>query len=329
MVRIIVNPEQLRQLAGQLQGVAGDLRGVQGRLGGALSRLDWEARQRSGVEGRVSSARSQAEALANQAEGLAGYLRAKAQAFEEADGQGVQALGEVMAAYVAAQQPLLERQNATAAFPVEWLGRVLHLGDYLGTARTVSAGLLVADGIHYLRDATVVIDLPDVLRSVGVSLRGVRDWAGLSGHLNVIGYTNMPAHMLKIGLVTVPFAVAAAWAGDIVQYRGGQLASAMAVDAALPLAKVGASYASSVGGMELGVLIGTAIAPGPGTAVGGAAGAVLGGVAGGLASEWAVGHWRIRDTAIDWVDGQLQTTRQAIERWLAPAPAAMGAGGAW
>lgn len=95
MPRIVVDPERLRALAGELQRAAGDLAAVRGRLG-ALGRLDWEARQKTGVEGQVNDARGRASALAGQAEALARYLNGKAEAFAQADRQGATDLGGVV-----------------------------------------------------------------------------------------------------------------------------------------------------------------------------------------------------------------------------------------
>jgi len=92
MTRIIVIPEQLRSFSNQWQQTASGLHSIEGRLTNAWNGLDWEARQKAGVEGRVYQARSQANALANQAEAFARYLQSKANTFEEADRQGVNAL---------------------------------------------------------------------------------------------------------------------------------------------------------------------------------------------------------------------------------------------
>ena len=100
MGRIVVVPESLTSLAGELRRAAGDLQAVQSRLGGALGSLDWEARQKAGVDGQVSAARSRASALAGEAEALAAYLAARAQAFLEADRQGASGLAQVPASGV-------------------------------------------------------------------------------------------------------------------------------------------------------------------------------------------------------------------------------------
>jgi len=99
-VRILVNPDQLRALSARLQQTAGDLRAVEGRVGSALGGLNWEARQKVGVDAQVvAQAREQARTLASGAEEMAHYLVTKAQAFEEADRQGVRGLEIVIDKY--------------------------------------------------------------------------------------------------------------------------------------------------------------------------------------------------------------------------------------
>ena len=95
MHRIVVRPDQLRSLGARLIQTANDLRGVESRVGNALSNLDWEVRQKANVDGLASQARNQARALASQATEMGRYLERKAQAFEEADGQGVSWLEKI------------------------------------------------------------------------------------------------------------------------------------------------------------------------------------------------------------------------------------------
>jgi len=101
MVRIRVDPAQLRALGAQWQQVAGELQAVDGRPGAILGGLDWEVRQKAGIDAQVGQARSQARRLADQADALARYLVTKAQAFEEADQQGVGQMGQIGAAFYA------------------------------------------------------------------------------------------------------------------------------------------------------------------------------------------------------------------------------------
>lgn len=96
MSRIVVRPDQLRTLSAQLSRAAGEISDVGGRVGHVLGGLNWEVRQRVNVEGMVNQARSRANALASQAMEMARYLERKAQAFEEADGQGVSGLEQIV-----------------------------------------------------------------------------------------------------------------------------------------------------------------------------------------------------------------------------------------
>ncbi len=99
MPRIKVDPAQLRALSAQLQQIADDLQGIGGYIGNVIGGLDWEVRQKAGVEGQANDARSRANALAGQAEAMARYLATKAQAFEEADQQGVIDLDDIIRRY--------------------------------------------------------------------------------------------------------------------------------------------------------------------------------------------------------------------------------------
>lgn len=95
-MRISVLPEELRNLAGQLRRAAGDLRDVQRRLGNALSGMDWDTRRKMAMDGEVNSARQRAGALADQAENMGRRLESRAEAFEEADRQGVSGLSRIV-----------------------------------------------------------------------------------------------------------------------------------------------------------------------------------------------------------------------------------------
>jgi len=88
-VRIIVNPDQLRQVAQQLHRASSDLRGASGNIGRTVGGMSLEIRARTNVDERAVAARRQAEALAERAESLARYLEERAEAFQRADGQSV------------------------------------------------------------------------------------------------------------------------------------------------------------------------------------------------------------------------------------------------
>lgn len=89
MTRITVTPERLQELSVQFVHTRNDIQDIGDRLDSILGNLDWEVRQQEKVEGQVQSARQQARILAEQTEVLARHLAAKAQAFEQADQQGM------------------------------------------------------------------------------------------------------------------------------------------------------------------------------------------------------------------------------------------------
>ncbi|MBN1921594.1 MAG: hypothetical protein JW892_10135 [Anaerolineae bacterium] len=98
-MRIIVNPDQLHQMAQQLHRANSDLRGASGNIGRVISGMSLEIRARTNVDERAVAARRQAEVLAERAESLAHFLEERAEAFRRADEQGI-ALGALLTARV-------------------------------------------------------------------------------------------------------------------------------------------------------------------------------------------------------------------------------------
>jgi len=139
MSRIKVDPAQLGAFSVQWQQAAGELESVAGRVGSALGGLSWEARQKAGVDGQANQARSQARALAAQAGEMARYLQRKAQAFEEADGQGVTELNNVIRSYpvaVPAPTPIPELgqedgEAVSTKTATEWLDNSLETVNWV------------------------------------------------------------------------------------------------------------------------------------------------------------------------------------------------------
>ncbi len=179
-MRILVNPDQLRALSGQLQQVAGDLRTVEGRVGGVLGGLDWEARQKSGVEGQVNHARNQARALAARAEEMGRYLAAKAQAFEEADRQGVGVVGQVAASFGDWQRGWVQGPYSHWSFPGQTANAVWSLGGVFAQLPPISPTVLPVAG------GTTVIGLATLTPLSGVlsSLKNLGEhvWNWLHGY---------------------------------------------------------------------------------------------------------------------------------------------------
>jgi len=162
MTRILVRPDRLRAFGAQLQQSSGDLRGVEGRVGSALGGLSWEARQKAGVDGQVSQARSQARVLAAQAEEMARYLQRKAQAFEEADGQGVGGVGQVFGAFT----EWVQGTPSWWGFPSQQVNAWWNLGGVLGEQSPIR-----------------LLRLPAV---AGIAVVGVASLSAMSGMLPAI-----------------------------------------------------------------------------------------------------------------------------------------------
>ena len=97
-MRILVQPERLRQAAQALRRAQEGWQGQAARLRQVFGGLDWETRQQLTVEAQVQQAVSLAESLAGRAGEKAAFLEAAAARFEQADSQGAQALGAVLGA---------------------------------------------------------------------------------------------------------------------------------------------------------------------------------------------------------------------------------------
>lgn len=178
MTRIRVVPEQLRSLSAEFQQIAGDLKGTGQRVSAAFGGLDWESRQRTGVSGQVGRACDCANGLAAQAEALARYLATKAQAFEEADRQGVDGVGQIGVSLGKWMQGLLLGPGSRLAFPDRIVGATWNLGGVLAPLPGVPSVLLplaggsaTLVGLGFLRELV----LPDWLKRLINWLRG-RGW---------------------------------------------------------------------------------------------------------------------------------------------------------
>ena len=99
MPRILVQPEFLRHVAGELTRQTHDLAAIINRLSGALGGLDWQARSAAGVDAEWNRARALANQLTAQANDLARYAQTKAQAFDEADHAGAAGVAQVLGAF--------------------------------------------------------------------------------------------------------------------------------------------------------------------------------------------------------------------------------------
>jgi len=131
-MRILVQPERLRQAAQELCRAQEAWQGQAARLRQVFSGLDWETRQQLTVETQVQRAVSLAESLAARAGEKASFLEAAAARFEQADAQAAQTLGAVLG-------------TATAA-SMGWINLPSRLNDLLGNRLPVTRLVPLAAG---------------------------------------------------------------------------------------------------------------------------------------------------------------------------------------
>jgi hypothetical protein len=139
-MRILVQPEQLRQNARILRQGSEFWRAQAARLRSLLAGLDWEIRQKANVDAQVQEAVRLAELLAARNEASAAFLEAAAARFEQAEAEGVQALATVLSASVmkAVFVPLAARLPGAAGSL--WRLGTLFSGRVLPSTRLLPIG---------------------------------------------------------------------------------------------------------------------------------------------------------------------------------------------
>ncbi len=332
-------PLKLYRYSDVTTGLDRDLMSEANRLGDLLRYFESRCTE---YPVRVSYLADHLRSYARTAEGVDLWVRAVGQGFEQADRGRAVAWGlRGQSVFSAQATAIIERLNPLKAFTQHWtlwlqfqktdlalniaLWRIRYLifrlqfapwldlvrlpWDLYERYQPLFAGALIASSIRFghAYPGQIIINLPDFLRNFGFSLREIRTWAGLSGHLTHIKYTNLPSHMFWASLVLSIPSLVSRWSSDIIdygsgEYTGTELASALTVDTALTLAPVATTYVGAKVGMIIGAAIGTMIAPGIGTAVGGAVGAIAGGVVAGWATKEVIERTDIREKAIPWLD---------------------------
>lgn len=127
MPRILVDPDQLRQIATRMHQATEQLHQLTHALNAAAGALDWDVRQRAGVDGEIARARHLVQSLADQADQLAQFLTRKAAAFAAADQQGVQSLGQITSTFTQMQEAWMQGVGALYGLPAQ-AGNILALG---------------------------------------------------------------------------------------------------------------------------------------------------------------------------------------------------------
>lgn len=318
MYRIVVVPEQLRALSARLQQAATELDALGGHIGGAYGGLDWETRYKAGVEGQVGDARRRAAALAQQAEAMARFLTTKAQAFEEADRQGVAALNSAGALFMSIQEqwsnsPYAGYIRSNDIYPHLRLGQLMQGGScspavtpvLMPTPSPANTPIAIdilwngtfdvlkrADWLSLIPlSALMIMEQTDVLGRMHVF---GREWlktiAGVSEKLTIIRPENLSWHMLRdaVKLSTSPLANLLTVTGlvptlieDWQTYSGqgsAKLGAAILVDSAL---EITLNKSFQIGGAILGGLLTPVLGPwGPVLGYG------IGGVVGSYITDW-------------------------------------------
>jgi uncharacterized protein YukE len=327
-MRIVVDPDQLRGFAQQLRSVGSEMHGVASKVGSVANGLDWEARVRLGVDSQVNKARNQANALASGADELARYLDSKANGFQDADQQGIGALGQLSVNFSEIQQQwIFSPYGPVSAFPSAQLDEAWRLGQIIGkppyspvpTLTVIPSGSQASTSLDTLLkwpDEFLTIAAPAALAFLWMNARTdaagvktiagsgwIRDLAGVSENLGRIRPENLAEHLADQALGEVTLLDIAPILPDVFQDwqdSGGQLNSRFVasslVDATLDLT---INKGFEAGGAVLGGALLAPIGLAP-------VGAVIGYTAGGLAAG-TVEHW-LHDTPFrsTLVDGTTQ-----------------------
>ncbi len=341
MVRIRVDPAQLRALGAQWQQTAGELRAVEGRLGAILGGLEWEVRQKAGIDAQVGQAQSQARFLADQADALARYLVTKAQAFEEADGQGVSGLGQVFDTFVPSRQQWLQSSPGRHyTFPTGQVACYAGLGqvledipqDYVQPI-SISKDLFdrvkdtreILEGIRDVGSATAIALMMRTYggKAIVYGTRALKEQAGLATHLTHISADRIPLYMARraVRASISPISVVAELGSEALEnweeYEGDTTKAVvgMVFDTALDVTiSTGFATAGAAAGAAAMAWAGP-----PGMIIGGAAGRVIGGWVGSQVAEW-VENFKIGNEELDHivVESTVEAGRQ-VERAMEKA----------
>jgi hypothetical protein len=148
MARIVVDPNNLRNLGSAFRRETANLEGMGGRLNSAVYQLDWRVRSRYPVESNWYAARGTMRAICYQGESIASFLYYKADRLESADRSGYRGLVRI--------QPS-SGPFRYHAFPYQLINRFLNLQEE--SARyclfAIALGSPVAVGLIGLIDSMV------------------------------------------------------------------------------------------------------------------------------------------------------------------------------
>jgi len=168
-MRILVQPEHLRQVGEELHRAQESWQAQAARLRSLLAGLDWEIRQKANVDAQVQEAIRLAEHLAARSGESAAFLETAAARFEQADAEGVRALGVLGTSLVSAIRNLPPWMRS------EWLPPVSKLewpGGHIPVARLIPISGGIA-GVGFFAS----------LAWLGSTVKGLAEqiWAWLQG----------------------------------------------------------------------------------------------------------------------------------------------------
>lgn len=138
---IAVKPEKLDDLSSRLKKMSGSLQDIESKLQRSLNRLDWETRQKPGIQGNWNRAQKLAQSNISEAESMASFLVRQANAFREADRQGVNSLANLGGRFASFVEKIMNSPfGALICFPFSSFIGLINMGGYMtGSPKTNTA----------------------------------------------------------------------------------------------------------------------------------------------------------------------------------------------
>jgi uncharacterized protein YukE len=143
-MRILVDPYHLRALARQLDMAADSLQNQTSSLGSIYARLQWEVHQQASIDGQIHRARHMATELVTRLEAMAHYVRRKADMFEEADRQGLDAVARAHGLHTDIIGRYAQNAGWSALGASMALGRLARMGHIIGDVGENLEGMVTA-----------------------------------------------------------------------------------------------------------------------------------------------------------------------------------------
>jgi hypothetical protein len=128
-MRIVVDPEQLRNLAQQIRYANTQLNTTTQLASNTFNGIDFESRQKVGMDVQVEQAITKAKMLTQNGDALAQYLEYKASVFQEADQGCTIGITQIGTKYLEWQHSFMsDPRMLTTLFPKDELNLQIGLG---------------------------------------------------------------------------------------------------------------------------------------------------------------------------------------------------------